>query len=174
MRFGLAWGQDVIQLFGVCRLKALFLALPLLTTATLTLAQDAMPWEENGTFPAYSTTAEAVTGDITLRGGEVNKILTTAGGAEIPLIYVEDSSSAWNLGDPEVWSGGIFAVAEDPGELENGNYLCGADWDATFVVFTPIELPGMDPILQMAVFGGDQPDNIDDPDLCGTYNYVIE
>lgn len=155
-------------------MKPLILALPLLTAAPVALAQDAMPWERSGAFPAYSTTAEAVTGDITLRGGEVNKIITTASGAEIPLIYVEDRSSAWNLGDPEVWPGGVFAVAEDTGELENGNYLCGADWEATFVVFTPIDLPGMDPVLQMAVFGGDEPDNIEDPDLCGTYNYSLD
>lgn len=132
-----------------------------------------MPWQEEVSFAALSDTAMAITGDISLSGDLPDRVLTTAGGAEIWLSFVEDWSSAWNFGDPEVWSGGIYAVEEDPGALENGNTLCGAD-PATYVVFTPIESEFTGAFLQLAVFSGDQPENIDSPGLCGTLNYALE
>lgn len=136
------------------------------------LAQDSMPWQTDAGFAALSNTAMAITGDIFLEGSEQEKTLTTANGTEIGLSFIEDRSSGWNLSDNEVWPGAVFAVDEDPGELENGNTLCGED-AATYVVFTPIE-DSAGPFLQMAVFSGAAPENIESAGLCGTLNYEAE
>lgn len=141
--------------------------------ASPVLAQDQlMPWQRDASFAALSDTAFSITGDITLTGTPEEKILTTASGAEIYLHFVEDRSSGWNLSDPEVWPGGVFAVDEDPGELENGNTLCGED-PATYLVFTPLEDSIAGSILQIAVFNGAAPENIDSNGLCGTFNYAL-
>lgn len=147
-----------------------FLIAALLLAATPALAEDwTMPWQEDASFAAYSTTAESVTGDISISGSDSEKVLTTADGTEIGLSFVEDRSSGWNLNDNEVWPGGVFALDEDPGALVNGNTLCGGE-EATYLVFTPLD----DTLLQMAVFSGRAPENIESPGLCGTYNYSIE
>lgn len=142
----------------------------LLLAATPALAEDwTMPWQKDASFAAYSTTAESVTGDLSISGSDAEKVLTTSTGHEIGLTFVEDRSSGWNLNDNEVWPGGVFAIDEDPGPLVNDNTLCGAE-AATYLVFTPLD----DTLLQMAVFSGDAPENIESPGLCGTYNYSIE
>ena len=147
-----------------------FLIAALLLAATPALAEDwTMPWQEDASFAAYSTTAESVTGDISISGSDSEKVLTTADGSEIGLSFVEDRSSGWNLNDNEVWPGGVFALDEDPGALENGNTLCGED-SASYLVFTPLD----EETLQMAVFSGNAPENIESPGLCGTYNYIPE
>ena len=110
-----------------------------------------------------------MTGDISISGSDSEKVLTTSTGDEIGLTFVEDRSSGWNLNDNEVWPGGVFAIDADPGKMVNDNTLCGAE-DATYLVFTPLD----ETLLQMAVFSGDAPENIESPGLCGTYNYIIE
>lgn len=148
---------------------------PMLTVALMAMAAMAqaedwtMPWQKDASFAAYSTTAASITGDISIRGTDSEKVLTTGTGTEITLTFVEDRSSGWNLNDNEVWPGGVFAIAQDPGKLVNDNTLCGAD-PATYLVFTPLD----DALLQMAVFSGAAPENIESPGLCGTYNYSIE
>ncbi len=149
--------------------------LPLLTIALLltppaTFAEDwTMPWQVDASFAALSSTAQSVTGDISVHGSDAEKVLITADGTEIGLTFVEDRSSGWNLNDNEVWPGGVFALDEDPGALENGNTLCGED-SASYLVFTPLD----EETLQMAVFSGNAPENIESPGLCGTYNYIPE
>ena len=147
-----------------------FLTAALLLTTSPALAEDwTMPWQEDASFAAYSTTAESVTGDLEISGSDAEKVLTTTDGTEIGLSFVEDRSSGWNLNDNEVWPGGVFALDEDPGALENGNTLCGED-SASYLVFTPLD----EETLQMAVFSGAAPENIESPGLCGTYKYSIE
>lgn len=147
---------------------------PFITAALLLAAAPAlaevwtMPWQEDASFEAYSTTAESVTGDIAISGSESEKVLSLSTGDEIGLSFVEDRSSGWNLNDNEVWPGGVFAIDEDPGPLVNGNSFCGAE-AATYLVFTPLD----DTLLQMAVFSGEAPENIESPGLCGTFNYII-
>ncbi len=147
--------------------------LVLSTLAFPAFAQDdEMPWHSDASFAALSDTAFSITGDITLTGTALAKILKTASGGEISLHFVEDRSSAWNLSDPEIWPGAVFAIAEDPGPLENGNTLCG-DGPATYLVFTPLEDDIAGSILQIAVFAGASPENIDSNGLCGTLNYAL-
>lgn len=132
-----------------------------------------MPWQTDASFAALSNTALSITGDIDLSGTDGDTVLMTANGSEISLSFVEDRSSGWNLNDNEVWPGGVFAVNEYPGELENGNTLCGGDVP-THIVFTPLEDEIMGPYLQLAVFSGDAPENIDSAGLCGTLNYALD
>ncbi len=147
--------------------------LVLSTLAFPALAQeDEMPWQSDTSFAALSATAFSITGDISLTGTAQEKTLQTASGDEIFLHFVEDRSSAWNLSDPEIWPGAIFSVVEDPGPLENGNTLCG-DGPATYLVFTPLEDDIAGSILQIAVFAGAPPENIDSNGLCGTLNYAL-
>ena len=134
---------------------------------------DVMPWQTEGRFAALSNTAVSITGDITLSDPDGDMTLTTANGSEIGLSFVEDRSSAWSPGDPEVWPGGVFAIDEDPGALENGNTLCGTR-AATYLVFTPFDDLIAGPYLQMAVFSGAAPENIESPGLCGTLNYTVD
>lgn len=134
---------------------------------------DQMPWHDDASFAALSNTASSITGDISLTGDAQEKTLTTASGTEISLDFVEDRSSGWNLSDPEVWPGAVFAIDEDPGPLENDNTLCG-DRPATYLVFTPLDDEIAGSILQIAVFAGAAPENIDSNGLCGTLNYGLE
>jgi hypothetical protein len=134
---------------------------------------DGMPWQTDASFAAVSNTSMSITGDISISGDDAEKTLTTASGTEIFVYFVEDRSSGWSLSDNEVWPGGVFAVEEDPGQLENGNTLCGSD-EATYVVFTPFDDQPAGPYLQMAVFSGDAPENIESAGLCGTLNYALD
>lgn len=150
------------------------LALIACLAALPALAQDdLMPWQSEASFAALSNTALSITGDIAFSDPDGDMVLTTADGTEIGLSFVEDRSSAWAIGDPEVWAGGVFAVDEDPGELENGNTLCGPE-EASYIVFSPLDDGISGPYLQMAVFSGDAPENIDSPGLCGTLNYALD
>lgn len=149
---------------------------PLMIALSFCLATPAlaeMPWNQDIQLAALSDTAMAITGDIDISGPDEEKVITTAGGAEIWLSYYEDRSSGWNMADNEVWPGGVYEVTEDPGELENGNSLCG-EYAASFLVFTPIEDEIMGEFLQIAVFAGDAPENIESAGLCGTLNFALD
>lgn len=151
-------------------MKRLVLTALLLTTTAQ--AQD-MPWQTDISLGALSSTAMAITGDISISGPDEEKVITTASGAEVWLSFHEDRSSGWNLSDNEVWPGGVYEVTEDPGALENDNTLCG-EAAASYIVFTPIEDAIMGAFLQLAVFSGDAPENIESAGLCGTLNYAFE
>lgn len=130
-----------------------------------------LPWEGDQTLYALSTTAMAITGDISISGPEEEKVITTASGAEIWLALYEARSSGWSLTDGEVWPGMIYEVTEDPGALEGGNTLCGTD-PALFAVLSPIGDDMLGDYVQIAFFSGDAPENIESPGLCGTLNYA--
>ncbi|MCW1920415.1 hypothetical protein NX862_16760 [Rhodobacter sp. KR11] len=147
----------------------------LLTLSPLpVLAQEVdLSWLMEAHYAAISTTSESVTGDIDLSAEDWVWTVDFQGGASLDASFVEQRSSAWMPGDGEVWAGAVLAVEEDPGELENGNTICGED-EASFIVFTPIDAAQIGAELQIAVFSGETPpENIEDPSLCGTYNYAI-
>lgn len=149
------------------------LALAACWLATTSQAQDAMlPWEGDQTLYALSTTAMAITGDISLSGPEEVLRITTASGAEIWLSLHEARSSGWSLTDGEVWPGMVYQVTEDPGALEGGNTLCGND-PARFAVLSPIANEMLGDYVQLAFFSGDAPENIESPGLCGTFSYAL-
>ena len=62
---------------------------------------------------------------------------------------------------------------QDPGALENGNYLCDADTPARFIVFFEDYTFGL--ALIVSVFSSRKvPHDITSPGICGTYNYMVE
>ncbi|NBZ89283.1 hypothetical protein [Stagnihabitans tardus] len=138
------------------------------------LAQEVdLSWLMEAHYAASSTTAEGVTGDFDLSAEDWVWTLDFANGASLDTSFVEQRSSAWKPSDGEVWAGAVLEVEEDPGELENGNTLCGAE-EASFIVFTPVDEAQIGAALQIAVFSGETPpENIEDPSLCGTYIYEI-
>jgi hypothetical protein len=135
--------------------------------AGMAWAEGARPWEGEATLAAYSKTAMSITGDIALSGPEDARVVAFASGASAVLQPVGTVAGNWSLSGSEVMDGAAFAIQADPGVLENGNSLCGADMPARFVVFTEEA-----DFVQMAVFSGEQPTGIDAPGLCGTYNFT--
>ncbi|MGL4235724.1 hypothetical protein [Tabrizicola sp.] len=125
-------------------------------------------WEEDRSFVAISTTAMAITGDITLSGQPEARVMTVATGARVDLSFIGNVEANWSLTGAGPGPGGVYDVIGDPGAMLNDNSLCGAGTPATFVVFSE---DGNS--MQMAAFSGAQPESIDSPGLCGTYSYAI-
>jgi hypothetical protein len=135
----------------------------------MTQAQGgAQPWEADRSFVALSTTAMSITGDITLSGPADARVMTVATGATVDLSLIGNVTANWSLSGGGAGLGGVYDVIGDPGAMVNGNWFCRADTPATFIAFS---LEG--DTMQMAVFGGAQPDSIESAGLCGTYNYSI-
>ncbi len=140
----------------------------LLVMASAAFAEDRLlPWDTDAPMSAYSRTATSITGDIALYGPLDARLMTFETGADMGLSPVGNVMSGWVLGGEELWLGAVYAVKSDPGALKNGNWLCGADQPATFVVFS-----AQADFVLMAVYRGAQPENADDPDLCGTFTYT--
>lgn len=153
-----------------------------LSLASAVAAQSAIEhhsWQDRGLYEPISTTAQAITGAIVLWGnphfaqaGSTMR-LTFEAGASIELMSAGASWREWSL------SGGtqtaeVFRIAQDPGELLNGNTLCGADDAATYLVFLEGETFG-GRSLQLAAFSGDEPPyDVNSDALCGTFNYEVE
>jgi hypothetical protein len=100
--------------------------------------------------------------------------LTFEAGRSIDLVSVGASWREWSL------SGGkqtaeVFRIDQDPGELINGNTLCGGEEPAGYMVFFEDEMMGGGRSLQLAVFSGEEPPtDINSDGLCGTFGYAIE
>lgn len=157
------------MLRAVATLTALCLCAP-------ALAQDATFWSRGGTFLPWSTTAESITGPITLavdaQGAPTS--ITFGPGAQVGLTQVALSDAAWLIFDEAMVKGAVLQMAADPGPLINGNTLCGGpDMPARWLVLAAS--PGSDATLQLAAFSGDDPPaSIQSDALCGTYNYGAE
>jgi hypothetical protein len=158
-------------------------ALTFLVAAPGAMAQSAIEhhtWQDRGLYEPISTTARAITGAIVLwgnpefaePGSELR--LTFEAGPSIDLVSEGASWREWSL------SGGrqtaeVFRMDEDPGELLNGNTLCGGDDAPGYLVFFEDDLVGGGRALQLAVFGGDEaPADINSDGLCGTFGYGID
>lgn len=144
--------------------------------ATASLAGIAPVWEGGGTFVPSSTTAEAITGPVTLgvdAGGELASI-TFGPGVEVGLRPVAHPTSNWLLFEDAEVQAEVLELASDPGPLLNDNRLCGGpEMPARWLVLAARD--GEDPVLQIAVFTGDTaPESITADTLCGTYNYGWE
>jgi hypothetical protein len=136
-------------------------------------------WQDRGLYEPISTTARAITGAIVLWGnpqfaqvGSTTR-LTFEAGASIDLESEGASWREWSL------SGGkqnaeVFRIAQDPGELLNGNSLCGDSDAARYLVFSEDRLMSFELYLQVAIFSGAEPPfDINSEGLCGTYSYMI-
>ena len=159
------------------------LAAMLLGAGSPAMAQSAIEhhaWQDRGLYEPISSTARAITGAIVLWGNpdfaEVDSTmrLTFEAGPSIDLASDGASWREWSL------SGGkqtaeVFRLAQDPGELLNGNTLCGGDDAASHLVFFEDDMMGGGRSLQLAVFSGSEPPfDINSDGLCGTFSYEIE
>ena len=141
----------------------------LLVMTSAAFAEDRLlPWDTDTPLLAYSRTATSITGDIALTGPPEARLLTFETGADMGLSPVGRVMSNWVLGGDEHWLGAVYAVKDDPGGLKNGNWLCGADQPATFVVFS-----AQADFVLMAVYSGARPENADAPNLCATFTYTV-
>ena len=96
--------------------------------------------------------------------------ITFEAGPSIDLMSVGASWREWSLNGGKQ-TAEVFQMAKDPGELLNGNTLCGGD-GARYLVFFEDDIPGAGRLLQLAVFSGnDVPSDINSDGLCGTFNY---
>jgi hypothetical protein len=124
-----------------------------------------------GHWSAASTTAYAVTGDVTFRYTRI----TFAGGKSLAISKVAILPKFSEQDEIDVAS--IYQVSKPANlVLIAGNRLCGSakhPETATYVVIWHTKPMGadIDPI-SMAVFSGKSPPHSDhDPGLCGIYNY---
>lgn len=114
---------------------------------------------EGDRYRAFSTTAESITGDISMDDFSI----TFANGESLKFAAL--------LGDHFVVDGSrvnasVYSV-EDPSdpELENGNRLCGAG-DVTYLA----SWSGGEGLTIVAVFTGDEPPESSD-EMCASYTY---
>lgn len=164
----------------MCRAYLLSLTIVAFAPAPL-LAQSAIEhhvWQDSRIFEAMSRTAMAITGEIALSGNpafaEVGSTMQISfdGGDLIDLISEGASWREWSV------TGGkqtaeVFRLAQDPGELLNGNTICG---DRTrYLVFSEGWMPGGTQILEVAAFDTKTPPfDINSDGLCATFTYVVE
>ncbi len=100
--------------------------------------------------------------------------MTFEAGPSIDLVSVGATWREWDLGGGKQ-TAEIFQIDQDPGELLNGNTLCGEDDAAGYLVFFEDEMMGGGRSLQLAVFSGDEPPfDINSDGLCGTFGYAVE
>lgn len=123
------------------------------------LVATAPAYAEGDVYKAYSTTAESITGDISMDDFSI----TFANG--------ESLSFSSLLGDHFVVDGNrvnasVYSVADpsDP-ELENGNKLCGSG-DVSYLA----SWAGGEGLTTVAVFTGDEPPESSD-EMCASYTY---
>jgi hypothetical protein len=152
--------------------------LPPIAPAIGQSSDDAPAWRRPRLFEPYSQTAEAITGPIRLAarryGSGQPMTLRFGNGVRVKLSPVATSSRRWNIAQPNAVTAEVFRLNRDPGPLRIGNRLCGdpATHPARFIAFYQGS-DGPTPLLGAAVFGGSEPpQDIDSPDLCGTFNYI--
>jgi hypothetical protein len=151
-------------------------------SASSALGQSAVEhhvWQDARSFEPYSRTAQAITGPITLSGnpefatpGSV-MTLTFGNGVTVDLTSVGASWRKWQHYSEAKQTAEVFLLSEVPGELLNGNRLCGRpSEDPIYAVFH--EDRGYLPkLLNMAIFqSSEAPFDINSDGICGTYNYV--
>ncbi len=125
-------------------------------------------WRQAVIFEAASTTAMSITGTISLA--------RSASPNELTLKF--ETGKALKLTSVTEWKNGaeVFATDGDPGELINGNTLCGGgETPARYIVFADEE-PVADFLeMSMAVFSPQSPPpDMNGADLCTTFSYSIE
>lgn len=120
-------------------------------------------------FNPYSRTASAITGPVIVSRSSI----VFGNGAGTQLTFLDDVRSKWGASN-QSFRAQIFALDSDPGQLLNGNALCGAGDAPTHLAAFQSDNFGSW-ILTLAVFRGkDAPASIDDAGLCGTFNFAMD
>ncbi len=139
-----------------------------LVVASACASQVKQLWRQAAIFEAASTTAMSITGTISLsRGASPN---------ELTLRF--ETGKTLKLTSVTQWKNGaeVFATDGDPGELINGNTLCGGgETPARYIVFADEEPVANFLQMSMAVFSSQlPPPDMNGADLCATFSYSIE
>lgn len=157
----------------------------LFLSATCAWGQSAIEhhaWQDAGSFEPDSRTAMSITGPITLSGNPDYAVpgsvmtMTFNNGRQVELTSVGASWRNWSVVDNEKYTAEVFQFDQDPGELLNGNRLCGSGDGTTplYAVFLEQSVLGLPPSLGMAIFQSvEPPQDINSPGLCGTFSYSI-
>jgi hypothetical protein len=164
-RFGIG-AEDNAQM--VRKLARLGLAVGLLCTcARSSSAQD------NGNWHAASSTAIAITGDLTISGEKISINFTAFPLAQIRKLGPAEAVAAFNADSSTQGHGNLYRLSVPAAKrFLHHNTLCGSEvtqWMATYVV-------GRD--LQVAFFSGAKMPVLtsealaNSTDLCGTFSYV--
>lgn len=133
------------------------------------LACGAGAGAEERRLVAYSTTAMAITGDIGLSEDSI----TFGNGAQVRLSAAGTRPGAdWQEITTTDASVQLYLMAGDPGELLNGNTLCGGIGPATYLAVQQFGTDGGD--LSLSVFAGAAPPRTVSDRLCGTFNFGTE
>lgn len=118
-------------------------------------------------FNPMSRTAQAITGPIIVS----QEAIVFGNGARAGLEFVTDRAGDW-VGSGKTTIAQIFKITSTPGELMNGNSLCGGE-APTFIAIGQSELFG-NWSLDMAVFqSATVPTDFHGDGLCGTYGYDL-
>ena len=131
-------------------------------------AQGAPLLEAPRAFDPMSRTANAVTGPVIASESR----LIFGNGAQTALSHLSDTSADWGDSGTDV-TAQVFAMEADPGELLNGNTLCGGDSPSHLVAYQN-EIFGMWSMTLAVFHGEDVPEDLDSPGLCGTYSYALD
>jgi hypothetical protein len=142
-------------------------ATPLLIVAST--AQAAPLLEAPRSFNPMSRTAGAITGPVIASGSRI----IFGNGAQTELSYLGEVTAEWDL-NGETLPAQIFRVAQDPGELLNGNHLCSADQATTYLVAYQQENYGAWTLTLAAFRGETAPTSINEPALCGTFSFDLD
>lgn len=136
-------------------------------------------WQNKGSFEPMSHTARAITGPVKLSGnpnfatpGSI-MTLTFANGDVVELTSVGASWRKWSDANQEKVTAEVFRLDHDPGELVQGNTLCGDPKknSARFIVFYENLFLGQ-LLLGIDVFqSNNSPRDINSPGLCGTFSF---
>jgi hypothetical protein len=139
-------------------------------------------WQDKRSFEPMSRTAQAITGPIKLSGNphfatsDSKMTITFGNGKSAVLTAMGASWRKWDESDQKKVTAEIFRLDHDPGDLEQGNTLCGdpSKNPARYIVFHEETLLGEIPLLAIAVFGSKKvPTDIHSPGLCGTFNFYV-
>lgn len=150
------------------KLKLVGVAVGLLCISLLSSsAQDRASWR------AASSTATAITGDITISEDKISINFTAFPLAQIRKLEPAEAVAAFNADSPTAESGNLYRLSVPAAKrFLHHNTLCGTEvtqWMATYAV-------GRD--LQVAFFSGSKMPVLtsdalaNSTDLCGTFSYV--
>ena len=140
-------------------------------------------WQDRRSFKPFSSTAKAITGNISLSGNSHFAIpgakmeLKFANGKSVLLTSIQASWRRWDDADSELHNAEAYHLQQDPGALKNANTLCGdpVKHSAKYIVFYETTLMGQTPLLGMNVFDSSQPPkDIGSPGLCATFSFEVK
>ena len=120
----------------------------------------------------------AITGAIRLSGNpdfaEVGSTMQISFDRGEPIGLVSEGASwrEWSVAGGKQTTE-LFRLSRDPGELLNGNTLCGDN--VRYLVFSEGDVLGETRLLEVAVFDSDTPPfDINSDGLCATFTYVVD